>query len=149
MAHNDHPGTDLLLKLWSKWNSAMPRSLRRVKPEILIRLLTFEIPEEGISLTDLRRELGLNQPHISKLTKKLVKVGWVRVKASASDGRVVLLTMTVLGREVLTKVEESLKTSLRMVFSSKPAKSAGGTRRRKPRPAPGQQAFDIPQPDSP
>jgi hypothetical protein len=54
-----------------------PESLRHVKPGILIRLLRRSIRKERTTQTELRKELGLDPPRMSKLQSKLVRLGSV------------------------------------------------------------------------
>lgn len=122
--------------MFSRWSSALPPNLSGEDPNVLIPLLGFAMSEEGISQSDLRRKIGINQPRLSKLLKKLVKQRWIRVKKSESDGRVMLVTTAAIARDLLG----SLETELAALQPTRPSTSVRG---KWVRPVPGQGSFDL------
>ena len=66
----------------------------------MVRLLTLGLREGGIQQSELKRQLGIAQPRLSKLMEKLgkKKAGWIQVKLPETDRRVWLMTTpSVLG----------------------------------------------------
>src|ERR1700730_16684600 len=59
--------------------------------------LLWEIGEEGTSVLELRRRLGLDSGYVSRLLRSLEKQGLVVVRTSEHDGRVRLVQLTGAG----------------------------------------------------
>jgi DNA-binding MarR family transcriptional regulator/GNAT superfamily N-acetyltransferase len=59
--------------------------------------LLWEIGEEGASVRELRRRLGLDSAYVSRLLRSLEQQGLVEVRASEHDGRVRLAQLTEEG----------------------------------------------------
>jgi DNA-binding MarR family transcriptional regulator len=111
---------DAFVRIWSEWWSGVPAVLARQEPSVVARLLNLGLREEGISQSDLQRELGMNQPRLSKLMKKLVRAGWIRVKRSKTDSRVKLMTTTAAARDRIAV----LKADLAALLAAKGAEQA-------------------------
>src|SRR5438876_9211275 len=69
---------------------------RRNQPLGEARLL-WEIGEEGASIRELRRRLGLDSAYVSRLLRSLEKQGLLVVRTSEHDGRVRLVQLTEAG----------------------------------------------------
>lgn len=110
MGIRDDEVFDAFVRVWSVWWSGVPDRLARQESSLVVRLLTLGLRQGGISQSDLRRELGLNQSHLSKLMKKLVRVGWIRVKSSKTDGRIGLMTTSAKAEERLAALKQDLET---------------------------------------
>src|SRR5947209_19157142 len=59
--------------------------------------LLWEIGEEGASVRELRRRLGLDSAYVSRLLRSLEQQGLIEVRASEHDGRVRLVRLTKAG----------------------------------------------------
>jgi DNA-binding MarR family transcriptional regulator/GNAT superfamily N-acetyltransferase len=59
--------------------------------------LLWEIAEEGASVRELRRRLGLDSAYVSRLLRSLEQQGLVEVRPSEHDGRVRLVRLTRAG----------------------------------------------------
>src|SRR5947209_4304869 len=59
--------------------------------------LLWEIGEEGASIRELRRRLGLDSAYVSRLLRSLEKQGLIVVRTSEHDGRVRLVQLTEAG----------------------------------------------------
>ena len=55
--------------------------------------LLWEIGEEGASVRELRRRLGLDSAYVSRLLRSLEKQGLIVVRTSEHDGRVRLVQL--------------------------------------------------------
>jgi DNA-binding MarR family transcriptional regulator len=111
-AQND-AAFDEVVRIWSTWWSRAPTALARQEPSMVARLLNLGLRKEGISQSDLRRELGMNQPRLSKLMKKLVRTGWIRIRRSKTDNRVKLMTTTAPARDRIATMKSDLAAVLR------------------------------------
>jgi MarR family len=145
LATKESAGFDIFVAMRSTWWSHVPIALAREEPGMLSRLLGLGSRAGGISQSELRRELGINQPRLSKLIKKLHDERWIRVKQSETDSRVKLMTTTATARDTIA----SLRTELAALLAAKTSRLAT-SRRRKPlpgrkgiRPVPGQVSFEL------
>ena len=59
--------------------------------------LLWEIGEQGATVRDLRRRLGLDSAYVSRLLRSLERQGLVTVEASGQDGRVRQVSLTAAG----------------------------------------------------
>ena len=120
MATRDEEVFDAFVRIWSIWWSGAPDSLKRQEPSVVVRLLTLGLREGGISQANLQRELQINQPRLSKLTDKLRKAGWIKVKTSAADRRIRLTATTVKAQERLSALKAELAALVRAPRAEKP-----------------------------
>lgn len=111
------PRLDRFAAMNSEWRSAIPAKLRKEDPTLLIELLKLGWDDGGVSQTNLRKHLHINQPRLSKLIQKLEDVGWVTLARSEKDGRVALVTAT---RDAKNRLE-SLNKELVATTASKKA----------------------------
>lgn len=56
--------------------------------------------EEGRTISDIAQELDVTLPSVTVAINKLLKKGYVQKVKSAGDGRMVLVTLTKLGRKM-------------------------------------------------
>jgi DNA-binding MarR family transcriptional regulator len=112
MNTKENAGLDLFVSMWSTWLSRIPSGLSRQEPTVLTRLLALGLREQGISQSDLRRELGMNQPRLSKLMQKLLGAGWIRIRTSKTDSRVKLMTTTAAARDRIAVLKADLAALL-------------------------------------
>jgi DNA-binding MarR family transcriptional regulator len=64
-------------------------------------------------ITELADREGLAQPTITLMVKRLLERGWVARERDASDGRVVLVSLTDDGAAVLEEVRADYRSALR------------------------------------
>ena len=117
MTEKASSGTETFVQMWLKWRSALPATLVREDPLILIRLSQLCQRGEGVSQSELKRELGINQPRLSKLMKKLEREQWITIRGSEADERLRLMTTTTMARDRMA----SLEADLRALLSAKSA----------------------------
>jgi DNA-binding MarR family transcriptional regulator len=113
MATKDEEVFDAFVRKWSTWWSGVPDRLARQESSLVVRLLTLGLRRGGISQADVRRELQINQPRLSKLADKLHKAGWIKVKTSTGDRRIRLIATTVKAQEKLATLRKDLAALLR------------------------------------
>ena len=80
---------------------------------LVLRLVTLGLQEGGISQSELKLQLGIAQPRLSKLMRKLIKVGWIEVKSSKMDGRIGLMTTTGKAQGKMAALKADLAPLLR------------------------------------
>src|SRR5881275_3600538 len=68
--------------------------------------LLWEIGEEGVSIRELRRRLGLDSAYVSRLLRSLEKQGLFVVRTSEHDGRVRLVQLTEAGLRERTELDQ-------------------------------------------
>jgi DNA-binding MarR family transcriptional regulator len=137
MMINKSAATELFMKMWTAWESTVPKVLVRENPRILIRFLELSASDEGIFQQELKRQLGLNQPRISKLTQKLIGAQWIVLLTPDEDKRKRTAFLTKTGRQGFANVRSSLDVVVAKPVSSALSKSA----QKGIRPAVGQQRF--------
>jgi DNA-binding MarR family transcriptional regulator len=113
MATNNEEVFDAFVRIWSDRWSVVPTGLARQEPSVVARLLKLGSREGGISQSDAQRELRMNQPRLSKLIKKLIRVGWIRVNRSKTDRRIRLMTTTVTAQAWIASLKQDLETLVR------------------------------------
>lgn len=101
-------GTAVFIEMFSQWNTTVGRLLAGQDPSILIRIVELASTEEGISQGALQHDLKINQPRLSKLTKKLVASKWVEVRRPSSDRRFVLMRATDHARKIVKDLNAKL-----------------------------------------
>jgi DNA-binding MarR family transcriptional regulator len=99
---------DQFVAKWQTWTTQIPPVLARQAPGLITRLLDLASREGGIFQSELRRELKINQPRLSKLVRKLRKLRWVSVKKSKTDTRFSIVTTTAIGREGIARAKAAL-----------------------------------------
>jgi DNA-binding MarR family transcriptional regulator len=144
MTTGSDSGFDLFVAMSSKWKSRVPAILASQEPSLLARLLNASSVAKGIAQSELRRELGINQPRLSKLMQKLVEAGWIEVKRSKADSREQLATATAAGRSAMANLKSDLAALVRAPRAEKPPARVGPVRLRlgkHPRPPKEQRPF--------
>jgi hypothetical protein len=140
MANKTIDGAELFLKMWAAWESTVPRVLVHEDPGVLIRFLDLSTTPQGISQLESKRALGIkHQPRLTKLTKKLEDVKWIKVATPKEDRRKRLTITTATGKEGLAALRSKLGA-----LASAPSASP----RTKPtpkgiRPVAGKTSFDL------
>jgi DNA-binding MarR family transcriptional regulator len=156
MTARDEEVFELLVRIWSAWWSGAPSAIGRQESSVVVRLLSLGSREGGISQSDLKRQLGIAQPRLSKLTKKLLRVGWIKIRKPGTgrefkkqDNRVRLMTTTAEGEARILSLKEELAPLLRaqkgkkapvLVTLTNPVASRRGKRKRE---QPGQIPFVL------
>jgi hypothetical protein len=142
---------DAFVRVWSVWWSGVPDRLARQESSFVVRLLTLGLREGGISQSELKLELGIAQPRLSKLMAKLLKEKWIEVKSSKTDGRIGLMTTTVKAQGRMAPLKQDLETLLQAQAGAQPpaavpqSRLAASRRRKGIKPQPGQTKFEIPE----
>jgi DNA-binding MarR family transcriptional regulator len=122
---------DLYCRMWSTWQSEIPKPVADENPQILTHILRIADVKGGISQSELQRELGLNQSRLSKLADKLLEQKWVQiVPKPEGDRRMRFVRTTPKARRAMQSVESALSSTLNI-------RPAAKTRRKRIAIAPG------------
>jgi DNA-binding MarR family transcriptional regulator len=119
-------GTAEFLKVITKWKKQVGDVLARVDPQLLVRIIELSSTREGISQRELQQALKINQPRLSKLTRKLTACKWVEVRESPSDRRVVLMVATDYGKARVGWLRKELAA---MIVAPAPTRTGLKTRK--------------------
>jgi DNA-binding MarR family transcriptional regulator len=104
---------DLFSRMWSTWQSQIPKPFADENPQILIQLLRIADIKGGISQSELQSALGVNQPRLSKLADKLLEHQWIQiVPKPEGDRRMRFVRTTSKARRAMQLVEAALFTTL-------------------------------------
>lgn len=79
--------------------------------------LMFILWEHGrYKVTDISHRLGITAGAVTAMTDKLVEMGFIRRERSEEDRRIVWLSLTEKGRQVVKKVQDSRFEQIRNIF---------------------------------
>ena len=112
MATSEDAGLDLFITMSWIWRERVPPALVHESPRTLMLILELGLAAPGISHSTMRSQLGLNQPEMSKIAKKLADRGWIQVARLETDRRSKLITTTAAGRSLLSSLKADLNRSL-------------------------------------
>ncbi len=71
-------------------------------------LLISSIPDNGIDMTTLAQQLGVDNSTLTRLVDILLKRRWVLKKKSSVDHRITLLFLTLDGEKIQDMIEERI-----------------------------------------
>lgn len=76
--------------------------------------------ETSYNLSELAELHGVSLPTMSNTVSKLVAAGWVERRRSEADRRVVMLTLTPAGRQLVEEIGQKLVDKIAAQFSNTP-----------------------------
>ena len=71
-------------------------------------LLISSVPFDGIDMTSLAQQLGVDNSTLTRLVDILVRRDWIEKSKGRHDKRITLLKLTPKGQEIQEKVEERI-----------------------------------------
>lgn len=112
---------DLFCRMWSTWQTHIPKPLAGENPQVLSRLLRVADIEGGTSQKEIQRELSLHQSRVSKLVDKLLDQKWVQIVPQPDgDRRIRLVRVTPKARNAMRLVEAELSSALSVKSDQRP-----------------------------
>lgn len=112
---------DLYCRMWSTWQSQIPKLLADENPRVLTHLLRLADIRGGICHADLQSELRLLQSRVSKLMDRLLELKWVRVVPKpGGDRRMRFVQTTPKAVRVMRSVEAELASALNVQSAARP-----------------------------
>ncbi|MAD51191.1 MAG: MarR family transcriptional regulator [Candidatus Marinimicrobia bacterium] len=83
-------------------------------------LLISSVPFDGIDMTSLAQQLGVDNSTLTRLVDILVRRDWIEKSKGRHDKRITLLKLTPKGQEIQDKVEERIDLLGDTVYDSIP-----------------------------
>ena len=83
-------------------------------------LLISSVPFDGIDMTSLAQQLGVDNSTLTRLVDILVRRNWIEKSKGRHDKRITLLKLTPKGQEIQEKVEERIDLLGDTVYDSIP-----------------------------
>ncbi|HBR86362.1 MAG TPA: hypothetical protein DEA65_00765 [Candidatus Marinimicrobia bacterium] len=83
-------------------------------------LLISSVPFDGIDMTSLAQQLGVDNSTLTRLVDILVRRAWIEKSKVRHDKRITLLKLTPKGQEIQEKVEERIDLLGDTVYDSIP-----------------------------
>jgi DNA-binding MarR family transcriptional regulator len=105
----EHPEEEAYLNLWRTFAQVFQAAEEHLKPYGLcathyniLRILAGEKSHtgEGLPVLEVRERLITRVPDITRLTDKLVRMGLIKRQRTATDRRLILLTLTPKGEKL-------------------------------------------------
>lgn len=83
-------------------------------------LLISSVPFDGIDMTSMSQQLGVDNSTLTRLADILVRRDWIEKSKGRHDKRITLLKLTKKGQEIQKKVEERIDLLGDTVYASIP-----------------------------
>ena len=99
--------------LYGASGSPLPRGMRSV---------LFALSAEPLQITEIARQEGIGQSAATRMVARLEALGLVRRERSQADRRVVMVSVTALGRKELEYMREQSRRVMRDVLHDLPAR---------------------------
>ena len=113
--------TLLLVKLWRVWRDWVPATLSEEDPGLLLGLIEYADVSAGITQGQLQEKLGIRQSHLSKLTAKLRKEGWIEDRyQEGGDKRVRRILTARKAKAAVKALEDRLSSTYSAARRRKP-----------------------------
>ncbi len=145
MATSEATGLDLFITMATIWQKRVPPTLVDESPSTLTQILELSSAATGMSHSAMQQRLGLSQPEMSNIAKKLVTAGWIRSTRLEANRRVKLITATAAGRSLLSTLKTDLNAAKNPADASsgRPKERSRRLSRGKVRQQGGQIPFDL------
>lgn len=83
-------------------------------------LLVSSVPFDGIDMTSLAHQLGVENSTLTRLVDILVRRNWIEKSKDRHDKRITILKLTPKGQEIQEKIEERIDLLGDTVYDSIP-----------------------------
>ena len=77
----------------------------------------LESSKDGVRVSDISEELGLPRPGVTKTLKDMEKLGFIEKKTTQEDGRVVFISITAMGKDLVDKYVDQCFSELSVEFA--------------------------------
>jgi DNA-binding MarR family transcriptional regulator len=104
---------DVYLEMESAWRAGIPKRLRGMKPEEVVKLVRLAAAEKGVSQGTAASALGQSQSGMSRVTAKFVEAKWVMVTRSTDDHKQKLITATPKARLAMETLKGKLAAAMK------------------------------------
>lgn len=77
----------------------------------------LESSKDRVRVSDISDELGLPRPSVTKTIKDMEKLGFIEKKTTQEDGRVVFISITAAGKDLVDKYVDQCFSELSLEFA--------------------------------
>ena len=77
----------------------------------------LECSKNSVRVSDISDELGLPRPSVTKTIKDMEKLGFIEKKTTKEDGRVVFISITAAGKDLVDKYVDQCFSELSLEFA--------------------------------
>lgn len=77
----------------------------------------LESSKDRVRVSDISDELGLPRPSVTKTVKDMEKLGFIEKKTTQEDGRVVFISSTAAGKDLVDKYVDQCFSELSLEFA--------------------------------
>ena len=77
----------------------------------------LECSKNSVRVSDISDELGLPRPNVTKTIKDMEKLGFIEKKTTKEDGRVVFISITAAGKDLVDKYVDQCFSELSLEFA--------------------------------
>ena len=77
----------------------------------------LESSKDCVRVSDISEELGLPRPGVTKTLKDMEKLGFIEKKTTQEDGRVVFISITATGKDLVDKYVDQCFSELSVEFA--------------------------------
>ena len=77
----------------------------------------LESSKDRVRVSDISDELGLPRPSVTKTVKDMEKLGFIEKKTTQEDGRVVFISITAAGKDLVDKYVDQCFSELSLEFA--------------------------------
>lgn len=95
----------------------LPNGVTSSHIHYLDTIQALECNKNSVRVSDISDELGLPRPSVTKTIKAMEKLGFIEKKTTKEDGRVVFISITAAGKDLVDKYVDQCFSELSLEFA--------------------------------
>lgn len=95
----------------------LPNGVTSSHIHYLDTIRALESSKDRVRVSDISDELGLPRPSVTKTIKDMEKLGFIEKKTTQEDGRVVFISITAAGKDLVDKYVDRCFSELSLEFA--------------------------------
>ena len=95
----------------------LPNGVTSSHIHYLDTIRALECRKNSVRVSDISDELGLPRPSVTKTIKDMEKLGFIEKKTTQEDGRVVFISSTAAGKDLVDKYVDQCFSELSLEFA--------------------------------
>lgn len=95
----------------------LPNGVTSSHIHYLDTIRALESSKDRVRVSDISDELGLPRPSVTKTIKDMEKLGFIEKKTTQEDGRVVFISITAAGKDLVDKYVDQCFSELSLEFA--------------------------------
>ena len=95
----------------------LPNGVTSSHIHYLDTIRALERSKNSVRVSDISDELGLPRPNVTKTIKDMEKLGFIEKKTTKEDGRVVFISITAAGKDLVDKYVDQCFSELSLEFA--------------------------------